>query len=187
MRYFISVSGCYEYAKEYNFVIIETTCCNRSCRMVKNFKGCTIQSTIRDFTHSDSDKQVEEINDSKEQVDARNWLRNDSSEQVDQINESDKQVYAIKNDSNKQVDAISDSKRMVVTGSNPKSDPISNPKVAPHTTNGNFAQKLLISRFVSNIIPVVIQPIKLPSPPMWWAYKTFWAGARRRSQSKFRL
>ena len=68
--------------------------------MVENFKGCSIQS----------DEQVDEIVDSKEQVDARNWLRNDSAEQVDQINDSDKQVDSIINDSDKQVDATSDSK-----------------------------------------------------------------------------
>ena len=68
--------------------------------MVENFKGCSIQS----------DKQVGEIVDSKEQVDARNWLRNDSAEQVD---------------------VLKDSENLVVDGSDPKSDPI----VATHTTN----------------------------------------------------
>ena len=111
--------------------------------MVENFKGCTIQSTISKSTHSDSDKQVDEINDSEEQVDARNWLRNDSAEQVDQINDSDKNIDAIINYSNKQVDAISDSEKMVVTGSDPKSNPSSDPKAVSHTTNVNFAQKYL--------------------------------------------
>ena len=37
--------------------------------IVEIFKGCTIQS----------DKQVDEIIDSEEHVDARNWLRNDSA------------------------------------------------------------------------------------------------------------
>ena len=69
--------------------------------MVENFKGCSIQS----------DEQVDEIVDSKEQVDARNWLRNDSAEHVDVLN---------------------DSKNLVVDGSDPKSDP----SVATHTTNG---------------------------------------------------
>ena len=77
-------------------------------KMVKIFKGCTIQSTISDSAHSDSYEQVDKINDPGEQVDARNWLRNDSAEQVDQINDSSKQVYEITNDSDKQVDAIID-------------------------------------------------------------------------------
>ena len=50
--------------------------------MVKEFKGCTIQS----------DKQVDTTIDSKEHVDARNWLRNDSAEQVDVISDSKKLV-----------------------------------------------------------------------------------------------
>ena len=57
---------------------------------IKNFKGCTIQSTIKNSVYYESGEQVNKINDSKEQVDARNWLRNDSDEQVDQINDSDK-------------------------------------------------------------------------------------------------
>ena len=68
--------------------------------MVEIFKGFTIQS----------DKQVDQIIDSEEHVDARNWLRNDSSEQVD---------------------AMSDSEKLVVDGSNPKS----NPKVVNHAAN----------------------------------------------------
>ena len=47
--------------------------------MVENFKGCSIQS----------DEQVDDISDSKEQVDARNWLRNDSFEEVDAVNDSE--------------------------------------------------------------------------------------------------
>ena len=119
---------------------------------VENFEGCTILSTISNSAHSDSDKQVDEINDSEEQVDVRNWLRNDSTEQVDQINDSDKQVDAIINDSDKQVDATIDSETLVVTGS----DPSSNPKSYTHPTNVNFAQQLLINQFVLTIIPVVI-------------------------------
>ena len=92
----------------------------------------------------------------------RNWLRNDSAKQVDQINDSNKQVDAIINDSNKQVDAISDSKKVVVT----RSDPSSDPRVATYTTNRNFTQKLLISRFVPKIIPVVIRPINPSVTPM---------------------
>ena len=56
----------------------------------------------------------------------------------------------------KQVDAISDSEKLVVTASDPKSDPSRDPKAATQTTNGNFAQKLLINRFIPKIIPVVI-------------------------------
>ena len=55
--------------------------------IIKIFKRCNIQSIISDSTHSDYDKQVDEINDTEEHVDARNWLRNDSAEQVDQIND----------------------------------------------------------------------------------------------------
>ena len=51
---------------------------------------------------------------------------------------------------------------MVVTGSDPKINPSGDPKVATHTTNEKFAQKLLINRFVPKIIPVVIQPINPP-------------------------
>ena len=130
--------------------------------MVENFKGCTIQSTISDSTHSNSDKQVDKINDSEKQVDARNWLRNDSVEQVDQINDSNKRVDAIINDSKKQVDSISDSGKLVLTGSDQKSDPGSDLKADTHTTNGIFTQKLLISRFIPKIIPVVFWPINPP-------------------------
>ena len=66
--------------------------------IIKEFKGCTIQSTIHDSGYYNSYEQVDAINDSETQVGARNWLRNDSTKLVDQIN-----------DSNKQVDAISDS------------------------------------------------------------------------------
>ena len=97
--------------------------------MIKIFKGCTIQSTINDSGYYDSDEQVDAINYSEKQVDTRNWLRNNSSEQVDQIN-----------DSNKQVDTISESEKLVDAGSDPKSNPSSDPKVYTHTTNENFAQ-----------------------------------------------
>ena len=40
--------------------------------MIKQFKGCTIQSTINDSAQYDSDKQVEAINDSDKKVDAIN-------------------------------------------------------------------------------------------------------------------
>ena len=99
--------------------------------MVENFKGCTIQSA----------KQVEELINSKEHVDAKNWLRNDSA---------------------KQLDAISDSKKLVVDGSDPKSDPavathITNGISATHTTNKISTQKLLINP----TIQVVVVPITL--------------------------
>ena len=116
--------------------------------MVKIFKGCTIQSTINNSGYYESDEQVDEINDFKEQVDARNWLRNDSTKQADQIN-----------DSKKQVDAISDYGKLVDDGSDPKSDPSRNPKISTHITNGNFTQKLLISWFFPKIIQIVIRPI----------------------------
>ena len=60
-------------------------------------------------------------------------------------------------DSTEQVDAISDSEKLVDAGSDPKSDPSSNPKVATHTTNRNFTQKLLIKP----TIPVVVGPTNL--------------------------
>ena len=82
-------------------VIRKTTCCKVLAEMIKIFKGCSIQS----------DEQVDNISNSKEQVDARNWLRNDSFEEVDVLN---------------------DSKKIVVDGSDPKSDP----NVATHTING---------------------------------------------------
>ena len=69
--------------------------------IVEIFKGCSIQS----------DEQVDEIVDSKEQLDARNQLRNDSAKPVDELNNSEK---------------------LVVDGSDPKSDP----SVATHTTYG---------------------------------------------------
>ena len=96
---------------------------------IKNFIGCTIQSIINGSIYYESDEQVVKINDSKEHVDARNWLRNDFAEQVDK-----------KNDSDKQVDALSDPEKLVLAGSDPKRYPSSDPKVANHTTNGNFTQ-----------------------------------------------
>ena len=51
--------------------------------LVENLKGCCIQS----------DEQVDEKVDSKEQVDARNWLRNDSAEQVDVLNDSENWLW----------------------------------------------------------------------------------------------
>ena len=88
--------------------------------MIKQFKGCTIQSTISDSAQYDSDKQVEAINDSDKKVDA--------------INDSDKQVDAI-NDSDKQVNAINNSEELVDVGSDPASNTRSYPKVATYNTN----------------------------------------------------
>ena len=123
---------------------------------IKIFKGCTIQSTINDSGYYESDEQFDEINNSKEQVDTRNWLRNNSAEQVDKINYYEEQVDArnwLRNDSteqidqinysDKQVDAMSDSKKLVVTRSDQKSDPNSDPKVATHTTNGKFYTNII--------------------------------------------
>ena len=116
--------------------------------MIQKLKGCTIQSTIKNSVYYESNKQVDKINDSKEQVDARNWLRNDYAKQVDQINDSDKQA-----------DALSDSEKNIVTGSDQKIDPNSNPKVATHTTNMDITQFLLICWFIPKTIPVTIGPI----------------------------
>ena len=91
--------------------------------MVENFKGCSIQS----------DKQVDEIVDSKEQVNARNWLRNDSAEQVDVLN---------------------DSENLVVDGSDPKSDP----SVATHTTNGILATDTTNGISTRKLYPLSIKP-----------------------------
>ena len=101
---------------------------------IKIFKGCNIQSTINNSGYSESDEQVDEIIDSEEQVGAMNWLRNDSA---------------------KQVDAISDSDKLVDAGSDSKSNPSSNPKVATHITSRNSKQKILINP----TIPVAIVPI----------------------------
>ena len=51
--------------------------------MVKEFKGCTIQS----YEHIDT------TIDSGEHVDARNSLRNDSAEQVDAISDSENWLW----------------------------------------------------------------------------------------------
>ena len=117
--------------------------------MVGNFKGCTIQSTISNSAHSNSDKHLDEINDSEEKVDARNWLRNDSAEHVDQINDSDKHV-----------DAIIDSGKLVVDGSNPKSDPRvathnTNEILATHTTNVISINKLLINPTIQVVVGTI--------------------------------
>ena len=53
--------------------------------MVENFKECSIQSG----------KQVDDISDSKEQVDARNWLRIDSFEEVDVLNDTRNSIGSV--------------------------------------------------------------------------------------------
>ena len=58
---------------------------------IKEFKGCTIQSTIIDSTHSDSDEQVDAISDYDEQVDAIS----NSKEQVDAINDSEELIHTV--------------------------------------------------------------------------------------------
>ena len=102
--------------------------------MVENFKGCSIQS----------DEQVDEIVDSKEQFEARNWLRNDSTEQVDVLN---------------------DSKKLVVDEIDPKSDPI----VATNTTNRisdtnttiGISKQELYPLFIEPAIKAVVRPIEM--------------------------
>ena len=48
---------------------------------IKEFKGCTTQSTISDSAHSNSEEQVDSISNYEEQVDAIN----DSEELVDSV------------------------------------------------------------------------------------------------------
>ena len=91
--------------------------------MVENFKGCSIQS----------DKQVDDISNSKEQVDARNWLRNDAFEEVDVLN---------------------DSKHFFVNGSDPKSDP----NVATHITNGFSDADTTNGISTQKLYPLFIKP-----------------------------
>ena len=93
-------------------------------KTIKEFKGCTIQSTISDSAQYDSNKQVDAINDS-----------------------------------NKQVDIINDSEELVDAGSDPKSDPSSDPKVATYTTNRKSPQNLLRSQLCPEIIQGAIGPI----------------------------
>ena len=99
--------------------------------MVKEFKGCNIQS----------DKQVDTTIDSEEHVGARNWLRNDSTEQVDELSNSEKLV----------VDG-SDPK------SNPNvANHTTNGISDTYTTNGISTQKL----FINPTIQSLVQPITL--------------------------
>ena len=76
------------------------------------------------------------------------YAKSDSNEQVGAISDSKEQVDAI-NNSEELVEAVSDPKRYLS----------SNPKVSTYTTNGNFPQKILRSRFVPNIIQGTIPPI----------------------------
>ena len=98
-------------------------------KMVKEFKGCTIQS----------DEQIDTTIDSEEHVDARNWLRNDSAEQVDAIIDSKKLVV---DESNPKSDPI-----IATHTTNGISD--------THTTNGISTQKL----FINPTIQAVVRPI----------------------------
>ena len=78
--------------------------------MIKQFKGCTIQSIISNSARSNYKEQVDAISDSEEQVDAIS-------------------------DSNKQVDSISNSEELVEAVSNTKSGQRSDTNVATYTTN----------------------------------------------------
>ena len=91
--------------------------------MVEIFKGCSIQS----------DEQVDEIVDSKEQVEARNQFRNDSFKQVDVLNNSE---------------------NWVVDGSDPKSDP----SVATHTNNRILATDTTNGILTRKLYPLFIKP-----------------------------
>ena len=91
--------------------------------MVENIKEWSIQSG----------KQVDDISDSKEQVDARNWLRNNSFEEVDVLN---------------------DSENVLVDGSDLKSDP----SAATHTTN-IFSDTDTINKIsIRKLYPLFIKP-----------------------------
>ena len=91
--------------------------------MVENFKGCSIQS----------DEQVDDIVDSKEQVDTSNSLKNDSFGQVDVLN---------------------DSKKLVVDESDLKSDP----SVVTHTTNRISANDTTNGISTLKLYPLFIKP-----------------------------
>ena len=88
---------------------------------IKEFKGFTIQSTISDSAHSNSEELVYAVRNSEELVDA--------------VSNSEELVDAVRN-SEELVDAISD----------PKSDPSIYPKVSTYTTNGISPKKLLANR-----------------------------------------
>ena len=87
--------------------------------MVENFRGCSIQT----------DKQVNDISDSKEGVEDRNY----SFEEVDELNESEK---------------------FVMDGSNPKS----NPNVPTHTINGILSTDTTNRISTRKLYPLFIEP-----------------------------
>ena len=60
------------------------------------------------------------------------------------------------NDSNQQFDAINNSEELVEAGSNPKSEPISDPKVVAYTNKRYFPQNLFRSRLVPEVMLVAI-------------------------------
>ena len=97
--------------------------------MVKEFKGCTIQS----------DEQVDTIINPEEHVDARNWFRHDSAEQVDAISDSEKLVV---DGSNPKSDP-----RVATNTTNGVS--------ATDTTSGISTQTL----FIYSTIQAVVRPI----------------------------
>ena len=87
-----------------------------------------------------------------------NSAHSDFDEQVDVITNSKEEIDAMIN-SEEQVDSIRDSEELVDAVSDPKSNPSINKKVATHTANRNFAQKLLKNRFIPKIIQGAICPI----------------------------
>ena len=97
--------------------------------MMKDFKGFTIQSTISDSSHSDSDELVDAISNSKELVDALS-----NSKELD--------------------DAVSDLASDLKVATN-----TSDGNVFTDTTNGNSPHKLLANREVPAIIQGVIPPV----------------------------
>ena len=99
--------------------------------MVKEFKGCTIQS----------DKRVDTTINSEEHVDARNWLRNDSAEQVDAISDSEKLVVDGSDPRSDPSAATHNTNRISDT----------------HTTKRVSTQKL----FINPTIQAVVRPVTL--------------------------
>ena len=109
--------------------------------MVKEFKGCTIQS----------EEQVDRIIDSEEHFDARKWLRHDSAEQVDAISDSEKLAV---DGNDPRIDPS------VATNT-------TNGILDTDTTNGISTQKLLINP----INQVVVCLITRSSTPGWRSRK----------------
>ena len=87
----------------------------------------SIQSTISNYAHIDSDELVDAISASKELVDAVSHPK-------------------------ELVDAVSNSEELSDAVSNPKSDPSSDPEVATYTTNKKFQNKLLANIEIPAII-----------------------------------